>query len=751
MSLDVIDVIRKRLRFRATLRSLTPSEILRSVVMGVVIWLIALVLGAAFVALVFQGKLAPSVASGFGIFLVSSIALCLFTALFSTDASAIPSPQDTTAIIVASMAANLVALAPSDMPYDALFWTVVATIVLSSIVCGLFFITCGALRIANLVRFLPYPVVGGFIAGVGWLIVQGSFTVLVDMTISIGTLSLVFSGEMIQKWLPALIMAVTLLFSLRFSKNMLLFPTLIVFFMLLFGGIELFSGEPANTRVPQVLDTSAEADGIKVVGLTIDTLSQIDISLVLSQAGGILALIVFSTMNLLLNVSSQELIGNRELDFNRELSAAGAGNLASSVSGGGLVGFTTIAYTTLANRTGANGRIINLLMCGGFLLTLLFGGSFFYILPKAALGGILMYLGIDLLTTWLYDAWFKMPKQDYFIVVSIMLVIASFGLLWGIAVGLLVAILFFVVRYSQIAIVKQEFSAGSFRSNTDRSIAETNLLNEWSDRILVVRLQGFIFFGSIRQFYQYIKTRIKDLEHSNLEFIILDFQSVQGIDTSAAVDINKLNQQADAQGIRVVLSNITPQIKNLLYARGSTADETDSFLIFDDLDHATEWCENRLIEQSDLRNVGQVSIEELFDNHAMIRRLDISAVHQYLEQVDAEVGDYLAHQGEEVDDLFIIESGRVDINLQLKHGGLVRLRSMTAGTIVGEVGFYLGTKRSASIRVTDSGVFHKLNRDALHLMEAEEPQAAVAFHTFISCVLSERLTNTNRMVESLLD
>lgn len=733
------------------LQSLEPASLFPSIVMGVIIWLVALVFGASFVALIFHGKLAPGYGTGLGIFLVSSIAISLFTALFSSDRSAIPSPQDTTAIIVASMAANLVALAPAEMPYDILYWTVLATISLSATVTGIFFIFCGAMRIANLVRFLPYPVVGGFIAGMGWLLVQGSFSVMVDLEIRIETLSQILSWELLQTWLPSLIMAVTLVLSLRFSKNILLFPAVIVACMLLFGGIEHFWGTSEETLKPLDLASSLEVENIEVARLTRIPLSQIDFSLVLSQAGGIAALIVFSTVNLLLNVSGQELIGNRDLDFNRELTVAGAGNLAGSLVGGGLVGFTAIAYSSLVIRARASGRIVNIVMCCGFLLTLAFGASFFDILPQAVLGGVLMYLGLDFLVIWLYDAWFKMPKQDYLIVLVILVVIANSGLLWGIAVGLIISMVFFIARYSQISVIKQEFAGGGARSNIDRSFVETRLLNEWSDRILAVRLQGFIFFGSMRQFYEYIKVRIRELEHTNLQFIILDFQSVQGIDISAAVDINKVNQQADAHGIRVLLSNVSPQIKNILYSRGSTRPDLDPFLIFDDLDHATEWCENKLIEQGEIYAAKQVTVKQLLDNHAMIRRLDISAVHKYLEHVQADVGDYLAHQGDEVEDLFIIESGRVDINMQTEHGQVVRLRSMTAGTIVGEVGFYLGTQRSANILITEAGVFHKLTRDAMHRMEAEEPQAAIAFHTFISCVLSDRLTNTNRMVESLID
>ena len=122
--------------------------------------------------------------------------------------------------------------------------------------------------------------------------------------------------------------------------------------------------------------------------------------------------------------------------------------------------------------------------------------------PRAILGGVLMYLGGSFLVEWLYDAYFKIPKLDYLVVVLILLVIAAFGLLWGMAVGILVSILLFVLKYSQILVIRQEFPGNVFRSSTDRSVAENLLLRELGDRVLVFRLQGYIFFGTGFQLFK---------------------------------------------------------------------------------------------------------------------------------------------------------------------------------------------------------------------------------------------------------
>ena len=96
-------------------------------------------------------------------------------------------------------------------------------------------------------------------------------------------------------------------------------------------------------------------DDINWQRIDLAMLSKIDVQLVLSQAAGIAALIVFSTSNVLLNVSGLELVFSRELDFNRELVVAGAGNMLGSLFGGGIAGFPTLSYSALVHRTGSTG------------------------------------------------------------------------------------------------------------------------------------------------------------------------------------------------------------------------------------------------------------------------------------------------------------------------------------------------------------------------------------------------------------
>ena len=724
-----------------------PASLFPSLAIGIVIWMMALLMGASFSALIFQGRLAGYFASGIGMFLVAAVSLHVLTAFLGSDTATIPTPQSTAAVILGAISVNLVALAPADMTDETLYITLIATIVLSSLLTGLFFLALGGWRVANLVRCIPYPVIGGFLAGTGWLLVQGSLQVVVNMQLRLDTVSWLLQGEQIVRWLPGLIMTTLILVLLRRTNNILAFPAVIITALVLVYGL-LHFGDALNDPQWFLADVT---DDINWQRIDLAMLSKIDVQLVLSQAAGIAALIIFSTSNVLLNVSGLELVFSRELDFNRELVVAGAGNVFGSLFGGGIAGFPTLSYSALVHRTGSNGRLVNLAL--GILLasTLLFGTSFVVLFPRAILGGVLMYLGGSFLVEWLYDAYFKIPKLDYLVVVLILLVIAAFGLLWGMAVGILVSILLFVLKYSQILVIRQEFPGNVFRSNTDRSHAENLLLRELGDRVLVFRLQGYIFFGTGFQLVQRVRARILRSEPGHLKFIILDFRLANGMDISTVVEFTRLRQLAQSRGIQLLLANASSQLLAVLRSSRFLPYQKTIPSIFDDLDHAMQWCEDQLLAHGNLSKVTRVTIEEQLSNHPIIRRHDIDTLFKYLERVEAPVGEHIANQGDVADSLYLIESGRVDILLKLENGRVRRLRSMTAGTIVGEVGFYLDRPRSATIIVTETTVVQQLTRSALHQMEKDDPPAAIAFHSLVSCVLSGRLTTTNHMVEALMN
>ncbi len=731
--------------------SLQPAILLRSLLASATIWLLISSALPSYAKLIFLGKMADYFAAGLGITLVSQIVILVVTSLASSDHATIVIPQSPTAVIQGMIASSAVAAAPADMSPEALFPLVYWIIIFSSLITGGFVLLLGITRAGGVVRYIPYPIVGGFLAGLGWFIFNAAFAVVVDHRIAVHTLPVLLADDVVTRWLPSLAFAICILVLRTRIKNVMLMPVMIIVAVVLFYAWAQF--------VVGDMDALAEAgwflpkvpESIVWPSLDLAVIARIDLAMIGASAGGVLTLVVVFTLHVFFRAGAQELVSGRELDFNRECAVNGAANIASGLAGGGVLGYQGPISTALIELTGVYGRLVGLFLALMFWLTLLFGSALFSLVPRFLPAGLLMFFGLQFMKEWLLDSWFKLPRQDYITVLVIALATALFGLFSGIALGLVVAILFFVLEYSRMDVIKQELSGELHRSNLDRSYAENQFLQKEGEKILILRLQGYVFFGSAYRFYERIKSLIADDDSRPLKFIILDFKSVRGFDVSTINDLKRLKGLTDRHDIELLISSVLPHLQPLLLADGIVARESGGPPFFDDLDHALERAENALLEGADLLTIAQVTVEQQLAQHALIDSRDVSALHRYLEVIETAVGDVVCQQGDESDALYFIESGRVDVLLQGDGQDVLRLRSMTAGTVIGEVGFYLKKARTASIVVTEAGVLQRLSLEALRQMEASDPRTASALHVFITRVLSDRLSTTNRVIQELMD
>lgn len=736
---------------RALGYALQPPILLRSAATSAIIWLLMASAMPAYAGLIFHGQLSGYFAAGLAIVLVSEIIAVAFAALFSSDHATQVLPQGPTVVIQALIAGGVVEALPPDTPPDETFAIVYLVIVLSSILAGGILALLGIARAGGLARYIPHPIVGGFMAGLGWLIVDAGFRILVGLRLSLASVPQLLEGEVLARWLPAIVFAFSILgLRIRFKSALVMPGAIVAALSLFYLWVYFIVGDvnqlaEAGWLVPNV------SEGLNWTLPNLSAISQIDAEIVAATAGHVFALVVVLTLNLFLRASAQELIVNRELNLNRESFVIGAANIVSSLSGGGLVAYHAIISTSLVTTMRVNGRLVGFILAIFFALTFFVGSAFFSLIPLFVPVGLLMSFGLQFMKEWLIDGSTKLPRKDYGIVLVIMLATSLFGLLPGIALGFIVAVTFFVYEYSRMDVIKQELSGSFHRSNLDRSFAQNQFLQQDGDKILIFRLQGYIFFGTAYRFYEHVKSRLSAAEGDRLRFIILDFKATRGLDVSTIVDFQKLKKTTDGAGIDLLVSNSSPQLQALLADGGIVARDAEERALFDDLDRAMEWCEYSLLNEADLLDAERVAFERQLTQHAIIRQHDANAAAAFLERMETTVGDVICKQGDESDAMYFIESGRVDVILADEGGAELRLRSMTAGAVIGEVGFYLGQARSASIVVTEAGVLQRLSREALNQMEETAPQTASAIHVHIACLLGDRLSTTNRLVQELMD
>ena len=731
--------------FRDEFRS---EKLIPSMTSGVVFGLTEVIFALSLGSLIFSGKLAPYLPYGIGMALATAAIIMIGTSLTSSIPGVIGSTQDSSSVILAviasSLAGSLVALRSEDI-----LVTVLVAIATATLLTGAFFLTLGFFKLGKLVRFIPYPVVGGFLAGTGWLLLQGSFSVMSDFSLTFQNLAALLRPDQLISWIPGVLFALVLHFGSQKIKHFLALPGIMVASIVVFYLVLLLSGMSIQEATESGLLLGQVSGEAIWQPLALKTLLAADWAAIFGQSGNIAIVLILSVVSLLLNASALELTTSQDIQLNHELQSSGIANLLSGL-GGGMVGYHALSLTTLSHRMGARGRLPGLL-AGAISAGMLFAGSaLLAYFPKPILGGLLFFLGLVFLVDWVVVGWRKLSRADYAIVLLIMVVIAVKGFLFGVGIGLVAAVILFVVNYSRINIVHHALSGAEMRSNVERCTYHQRVLaNELGKHIYILELQGFIFFGTANALLDQIRSRVGDSSQPPVRYILLDFRRVNGLDSSAVISFVKGKQLAEAQKITLVLTHLTESMQRRLELDG-LSESDPGVCIFPDLDRGLEWCEEQLLEANrvTILHMPITLSAQLADNG--FAKTDTTRLKAFLERVEFKEGDVLIRQGEEADKLYFIEMGTVSVFLDIENGKRVRLQTLGFGTAVGEPGLYLGQPCTASV-VADSPVCaYRLTRAALSEMKRQEPELAATFHEFAARLLSERLTATTRTLDAML-
>jgi len=713
------------------------------VLMGITEAIVALSLGS----LIFSGELAVYLPYGLGMALVTAAVMMIGTSLTSSVPGVIGSTQDSSSVILAVIAAALVGTLSAAGVEDKLT-TVLVAIAAATLLTGAFFLALGFFKLGGLVRFVPYPVVGGFLAGSGWLLAQGSFGVMADFPLTLPNIPALFQPDQLILWVPGVLFALVLFFGLRRIKHFLAMPGILIGAIVVFYLALLVTGTSIADAINQGLLLGKVSGEAIWQPLTPGNLLTANWTAILGQSGNIAITLILSVVSLLLNASALELAIRQDVDLNRELRAAGWANLLSGL-GGGMVGYHALSLSTLSYRIGARGRLAGL-VGGAICAALLFAGSaLLAFFPQPILGGLLLFLGLDFLVEWVIVAWSKLPRADYAVVLLILVVIGATDFLIGVGVGLVAMIILFVLNYSRINVVHHALSGAEMRSNVERCAYHRRVLAEQlGQHIYILELQGFIFFGTANALLEQIRARVADAEQPPVRYIVLDFRRVTGLDSSAVISFVKGRQLAEAQSITMVLTHISERTQHQFELGGLSEDER--VRIFPDLDHGLEWCEEELlqIEQITTLHVPVTLGAQLADSG--FEKANTARLMEFLERVEVEAGETMIRQGEEADKLYFIEQGTVSVYLEVESGERVRLQTLGLGTAVGELGLYLGTTCTASVIADSPVTAYRLTRMALSEMKEKEPELAATFHEFVAYLLSERLAVTTRSLEAVL-
>jgi SulP family sulfate permease len=480
--------------------------------------------------------LAFGVASGLGAAsgLYGAIAVGILAALFGGTPSQISGPTGPMTVVMAAMVVML-----AGTPQYAF-----AAVLLA----GLFQILFGVLGLGAYIRYIPYPVVSGFMSGIGVIIialqalpilgVPGASSVikslqaipaalgqanLVALALGLATIAIVYLSPRVIKGVPGTLVALISMTVVAFAFKLQV-PKI--------G--EIPSGLPSLTLPP--LDM-AMLGLILVPALTLAALGSID--------------------SLLTSLVADNMTRTRH-DSNKELVGQGLGNaLAGLIGGIPGAGATmrTVVNIKSGGKTGLSGTIHGLV-----LLAVLLGlGALASHIPLAVLAGILVTVGIGIIDYKGVKHFARVPKADAAVMVVVLVMTVFVDLIQAVAAGLVMASLIFVKRTSDMHFV-------SPRSLEEADMADvteaTELSEEVFEGVYVVHLEGSLFFGNAIP----LQTQIAKLEAPRA--VVIDMARVPFLDQSGAYALSDLALDLRARDVRVYLSSIQPQPQQLLHLTG---------------------------------------------------------------------------------------------------------------------------------------------------------------------------------------
>ncbi len=705
------------------------------------VFLLEIIFVISFTALVYSGELASQIPRAIGFVILGDAILCGIGAAFSSNPGALALEQDAPGAMLSVVAVSIAAALSGSTARQ--FATVTMMVVLTSIATGLILLALGFFKLGGLVRFLPYPVIGGFLAGTGWLLIQGGINLMVNTQIGPEWLL----PAALTLWLPGAALGVAIHYLTKKINKPYTIPLLMLAASLLFYGVTWLLG----TSLDQLraggwlLDAMVSGETFQSP-FTPDIISQVDWGVLLQQAPALAPVAIISVIGLLLNSSGMELVIKKDLDLNRELVVAGLGNLLSGLAGG-LTGFQDISFSSLNHSMTGGKRLVGVASAVFLAATIFVGTSAVLYIPKFIFGSVLIYLGIELLREWVYDAWFSFPRTDFLVIVTILLVVVFSGFLQGIVAGLVLAIMLFAVSYSRVKVVRFTLTGREYHSRVTRGLPQQKLLEKYGNQIHILKLEGFIFFGTANGIFSALKERMRTPEGQAVKYILIDFAKVTGIDSTGMLSFARMLQWSRELGVTLILTGLTGKMKEQFINESANLEQGKRIEFFDDLDHGLEWCENLIVAQNPASTpLGPTLATQL---SAIIRTAEIEKLIPYLERREYQPGEYLVHEGDPGDLMYFIESGQVTAQLETVGKKSIRLETMYGGRTVGELGFYLSTRRSASVITNQPSVIYSLSSESLQQLESEDPETASLFHRMMVLLLSERVAHLSRTVGAL--
>ena len=520
--------------------------------------------------------LAFGVQSGMGATagLYGAIAVGIFAALFGGTETQASGPTGPMTVVSATLVATAISM---NGTLDNAMSIIVATFLLG----GLLQLIFGFLNIASYVKYFPYPVVSGFMSGVGLIIVILQIFPFVGLDSAKSTLA-------VMKDLPKLFAetntsalllgGITVVVYYLFPKITKVIPSALV--ALIAASLLAYF---TKMDVPLIGEIPSGLPSLQLAGIL-----EIDPSsywMILEYAA---VLAVLGSIDSLLTSVIADNMTKTKHNSNRELIGQGIGNMIAAIIGG-IPGAGATKGTVVNINAGGKTRLSGVLH-GLFLLAVLLGlGQLAAHIPLCVLAGLLIPIGFKIIDFKGLKHLTKIPRADAIVLVIVLLITTFGSLIQAVALGVALACLLFMKKSGDLS--EQGLEVGDVEDiDGDKPWQdEQTFYDQYKDKVIIKHLYGALFFG----FTSYFKDQVKALP-KDIKAVIFRMDRVPYIDQSGIYALEDIIFDLRKQHIEVIFVGLEEQPKDMLLAVDIIPDLVPEEDLFENIDNSFEYLKDKL-------------------------------------------------------------------------------------------------------------------------------------------------------------
>lgn len=661
-------------------------------------------------------------------------------------------PRVTTTFFLGALLHNLVASSVAGLRDGGLHVVILAffaIILLGGALQALF----GVMRLGSLLRFTPHPVMAGLqnaAAALLFLVQLGNvcgfdrsipFTAItehltevkpVSVAVALVTFLVMWNARAITTKVPPLLVGIGIGTALHFAIAAAGFG----------AHLGPVIGMPAAAESPAPLN---HVPGLASVADLVELLPLIGV--------GAFALAVVAALDALLCAKLVTPPGGQKADGNRLLVRLGVGNMLSACFGGITSGINI--GPSVANRTfGAKSSLSVLINAAALLAVILVLFPVVSQMPRAVLSAAIMVIAVQHVDPWSTDLVRRIGTAtarhrslmvlDLVVVVAVALLAVTINIVLAVLIGIVISIAVFIARMGR-SNIRRSYRCDAIRSRKARGRRQTALLEKLGAQIVVLELQGVLFFGSAET----LSEEIERIAASGTRTVILDLRRVTEIDATGMRILREIQLALERRQQHLALAVAESSEIARRLASAGIVDAIGAGCQFPDVDRAIEWAEDDALRAEADETTGvELPLAEV-DLCSGLASSDIAMLETYMRRATYARGSVIFRQGDPGKELFIVVGGRASARLLEPSGGDIRLATFAPGTVFGELAILDAGPRSATVIADDDVRCCVLSEERFSALMSDAPHIAIRLLANLGRELSGRLRRANRTIHQL--